>query len=313
MSTMRKALVLAALALAAFACDRGGSARPEPKIGSRPLAFDPALVGEVTLSVHGPGAGQGAPWTASIQLEPGQGWRIGSAPGGATLADRLADGGFLVHLLDSLTTLQYTEEPPRGPLASYGLDPPHHALRLKEGSREHELALGAEIREGGRYALLAGTRTVMIVRGSALRMLELLTGFEVLRRRTLATWATDDIDEVELWEDKRRAFAAERAGDAWVDGKGRRLRADVTAWLDAITHLRIRQFIDDPAAAAQIESELRHAPGFRIVSKDRRSRELVIAARRDGNVLRAIASTRPGAAFELHPEALAHFRPPPAK
>lgn len=319
----------AAIALVALAACSRGSERPAreevPKVGSRLFDFDDSAVTELEILKHDPADPDA--WSARLArdavVEPGDSrskeWAIGSGPEGRPLLDHRADSAFVAHLVDTFRTVQVVAHAPNGPPSSFGLDPPHYAFRWKVGAGPAaELRVGMPLTPGatlteGAYAQ-AGDAPAVAVRGATLRMIEYLVSFEVLRRRRLLTVEADDVDEIEVWRRGRRAFYAQREGERWVDARERKLPVRVGEWLTALTHVRVRRFLDDePAALATAGKILREAKEGSITRLVLKGRGLppveVSAARETGGVFAAVSS-RPRAAFALYDEAIGLFRGP---
>ncbi len=282
-----------------------GQAQP-PKVGSRLFDFDDAGVTELEILKHDPADPD--TWSARLTRGPGGDWEIASGPEGLPLVDRRADSTFVAHLVDTFRTIQVIAQAPKGPLSSFGLEPPHFAFRWKAGGgRVTGLQLGARLTPGaaltdGVYAQ-AGDGAVVAVRGATLKMIEYLISFEVIRRRRLLTVEADDVDEIELWSRGRRAFYALREGERWVDARERKLPVRVTEWLTALTHIRVRRFLDDGPTEP--------APTLvRLVLRGRGLQPIEVLAIRKKGQLIATISSRPRGIFALHDEAIELFRAP---
>ncbi|MCM2322716.1 MAG: DUF4340 domain-containing protein [Oligoflexia bacterium] len=284
----------------------------ELKPGQRAFFFNAASITELELAKADPATSDTWSATAFRKSEHPPIWEIRSAPGRATLADRAANGPFLVHLLDTLVTLTVVEPAPFGPPEGFGLRPPLFAIRVKTGDGTvKELHLGdREPRSGGAYALLPPAKRVYVVRGAALQMLTNLASFEDFRQRTLlAPLISDDIDEVELFRKGRSTFYAQREGDRWLDRKNKRLRgraAEIGPLLDRLTHFRTESFVDDPEEIGRITAALSKAPLLEAVLTDRAGKATRLKIGEDHTV---VVSSRPSAAFRAYPELLGYFEP----
>jgi hypothetical protein len=304
-------------ALGAPGCTRS-KPDAEPAIASaqavgRPLFdFDSSQVQEILITRAAHDSGQ--TWSARFARASGSSaddWRIASAPDGATLLDRRANGGFIQHLLDTLRTLTWSEEAPHGPLESYGLARPQWSLRWSDGTHSYELQLGNLLSDHARvYAKDSGSDQVKVVRGAALKMLDYISSFDALRKRTLFTFPADDVDEFTVYREGSEIFYAQRLSDAWADRKNRPLPYEAGAYLEMLAHLRVEDFADDPKIAEAREKQVRSKPEVRVVMKDRGGHptELRIA-RISAQGIWASLSSRPESAFRLYPEAWAKLRP----
>ena len=108
-------------------------------------------------------------WLGPQQVTPR--WLIRQAPEGLSPSDSIADGGFLLHLLDSLRQLRKVGTTLSGEDAGFGLLPARTRLEWTDRTRRFELLLGAAADGGGRYARIGNER--LVVNGAALDMLDL--------------------------------------------------------------------------------------------------------------------------------------------
>ncbi len=263
---------------------------------------------------------RGASWTAAFSRDADGRWQVERAPEGAPLLDRQADSAFFVKLLDLLSSLKIQKVAGNAPLAELGLDPPLIALRmtLADGKGEPvELRLGTT-EEAARYAYASLSSDapspkqgppVWEVQGAALHFLGFMDSFSFLRdRRLVSPWIADDVDILRMKRNQSPLLDGEREGVRWKNN-ARQPVADRTSTviaekLDALTHLRAQAFIDDAAEVARLE-KLSAGTKERLSAEllDRDDRALTIEVLRDGNRLYAKTTHRPGAWFELHPDA----------
>lgn len=315
---MPRSLAPCALSVA-FALGAGCTQKEQVPSGSvrlnAPLfVFEPRQVSELLISKHDPSTGD--VWTARINVRAevdrsrARVWEISSAPQGKALRDRLVDGAFVEHFLNTLTTFAAVAQAPAGPAETFGLKPPVFALSWTFDGRSFNVEIGiAPGKIPGRYALSRSQNTgTFIAQGAALHMLENLSSFEALRRRVLVTLESDDVDEIEVWDGKKLRLYAQRQGEGWVDRKKRRLVAPwssdaVGALLDRLTHTRIKTFIDDREQAERIARLLdpaTHPSLQRVILKDRRGNPFEIRTAADPAGVWASFSARPDGVFELH-------------
>ncbi|MCM2277495.1 MAG: DUF4340 domain-containing protein [Oligoflexia bacterium] len=301
-------------------CDLFRAAEDELKPGSRAFFFDKQQAVELELAKSNPATGDAWSATAIRQSFDPPVWEIRSGPGGKQLVDRIANGSFLAHLIDTLTTLQVFEAAPKGPPEGFGLRPPRFAIRLKlEPGITREIHIGApEPKSGGAWISLANPQSsprITLVKGAALQMLGHLSSFDEFRQRTmLAPLAADDIDEVELFLRGKSYFYAQREGDIWTDRRNKPLRgskADVSIWLERLVHSRAQAFIDDPVLSEKLLGILSSRPRFEALLKDRtgKATRLRVDSARVGSQDSVIAeaSSRPGAVFVSYPELPTYF------
>ena len=252
---------MAAFLLTAPGCTKKDAPehRTAPHPGRTIFAFDYSSVESVTIMKNDPRSGDR--WNATAEKSGEDGlWKIISTS--AAVTDLLADGSFIEHLLDTLSTITVAERAPAGPPESFGLAPPVFALRWFAGAKVFEARLGPLLKDGKRHAVFpsgAGAGTVVTVQGSALDMLLRLKSFDDLRQKRLATFDADDVETIEVMRAAKRIFHASRDGDIWRDASQKAMRIDVQPLLERLAHFRITAFIDDARAADSIKSRQNRA------------------------------------------------------
>lgn len=282
-----------------------------PRTGKPLFRFDYETVPELLIVKADPGTGDA--WSARLRrpdlADPrSPEWEIVSDPADHALLDRRADAYFILHLLDTLRTLQVAQTEVPGPETSLGLAPPRFALQWRAsagGSPEFELRVGAPAREPSHVFARVPAQPPFTMNGATLEMLDRLTSFESLRLRTWAGLAADDVDEIELRRGGKPFFYAQREGAEWTDRSRKPVRGDVDEWLEAVTHARILAFVDDAAKAGRLRRMIDARPEREALFKDRRGKETRLALGRgpDGK-LYATSSARPKGVFEAYPVAL---------
>lgn len=284
-------------ALLAFAsCTKSTSSLdlPAPTTGRAFYAFARDDVRFLELMRRYPGED---PWRVVLKRDD-SGWKIESAP--APVLDRLADGTFVDHWLDTLRTLTPFERAREGAAKSFGLDPPRAVLKFGASSGPGlTLEIGDESQTGIRFARFAPETAVMLTEGAAIQMLGMIQDWQSLRKRT---WLTGSLDDVDVIRSGKRAY--ERQGLAWKAAAGRSSAADLPARLENLFHQRIKRFVDTTEETARLDERARGSKPIEITLLDRRDRPqtLQILAADDGIYGRN--STRPGTWAELHPEIL---------
>lgn len=309
-----------ALTLAATACTQTATqstatpTQPAWKDGTRVFDFDYRKTIELTISKNDAVSGDRWLATAGRSSPTQERWEITAAPDGRQLLDREADGPFLLHLLDTLGTLQLVRKAPQGPLASYGLERPFYQLRWRTTQGLHELELGAKVSENegteARFARVPPDSPVLIVDGAALKLLTYLDRFEAFRKRKLLAETEDDFDEIEIRGPGATRFYAQREGDGWVGARREALRADVAAWLKALVHARASRFIDDRAVAEARAARLKDQALSTLVLKPRKGDPVQIRALPLDGALTVWVSSRAPAVFELPQDAARIFQAP---
>jgi hypothetical protein len=310
MTAFRAALGIAAAALCltgAASCTSRSESSFTP--GKPAFAFIPAQILELSISHDDPATG--LRWSAGFRREGAGGeatntpqWILTSGPEGLTLTDRLADSGFIRHLLDTLATLRVASrlEPSGGDLRSrLGLEPPSWWLRWSDGVTRHELRIGSRADPFRMHAESAGE--FLLIEGAALQMLKHAGDFRRLRMHKLMHWPADDADRVEIrWTGpgSRKALLAERSSGEWAAKGGTRLRDSVQLQLERLSMLEIEEF-EVPGGEASWGP-----PWVEVRWKTRHDQELTLEI---DSALRARSSGRPGAIFRLNDaarETLAH-------
>lgn len=285
------------------------SSTPEFSKGQTPLAqalFDLQSISSLDIAKADPATGD--VWSARFRQLPQSGregngplWEVSSGPGGGSLLDRKAQGGFINHLLDTLKTLRVSELAPKGPPESFGLVPPRFALRFGT----------SEIRFGNDSYAAIGNQ-IYKVEGAALKMLEYIPSFESLReQKLLASLVSDDFDEVEIKRKGHKPFYTQRDGSAWTDRHHKPVQKSLNEFLEQWTHMRIEKFIDDPALAPKISKKIEEQPLAQILLRGRNQPEILVRLQwqtLDGtDGLYATTSNRPGSVFRIYPEAARSF------
>ncbi len=275
------------------------------------------------LAIEKNDAVSGDRWSITVRPNP-TGWEISSA-GSRSIVDRSADPSFILHFLDTLNTLVYAEPAPQGPAASYGLEPPQFAIRATIASddstgadRVIELLIGTAARgtdseeQFTRFARVPAYAQTMIIHGAAIQMLQMMTGFDSLRKKTVLTFSSDDVDELILNqgspESAKEKLYTQRDGDSWTDRKHQPSKLGVRDRLDGLTHLRVREFVDDSERASKLAASTEASQLYELTLKGRAlPKPVVLKIASLGPDLVATVSNRPGAAFLLYPESLRLF------
>lgn len=245
-------------------------------------------------------------------------WSIASSS--TVLLDKLAAGNFIQHFLDTINTARSVGMAPPDQLHALGLAPPQILLRWKIRSSDDgaspllvdELRIGQRVSTGleNRFAQLGPTAQALasepfVLQGSALKMLSYAESFNSVRRSTLINFALDEVDEV--------AFAGgpqvQRQGIDWLDAKGKVLpparQEKIKSYLEAMFHLRVAHFVDDPAENTKVLAQIARVPSGsqkRLTFKHRTGEPTELKIVQLGGKFWATLSSRPNLAFELYPE-----------
>jgi hypothetical protein len=312
--TILFACVLATSGAAATGCS--GSAKPSSGVpaefrkGERPFAFDYEAVTDFLVVKADPDSGDR--WTARLKKEKGV-WQLeGNNPAGEPMQDRRADVFFVLHLLDTLRTLQVSDPVAPGPDTSLGLAPPRFALQWRtpaQGSGpagEYELRVGAPVHDSPRAFAWTPDHAAFVTEGAALQMLANLVSFDWLR---LKTWTGitpdgDDIDEIESFRDGKSVFYAQREGSDWTDRKHKRMKKDYSEWLKQATRQRVLRFVDSAEEAKGLRMALESRPLREVALKNRAGATTRLRLGVLGKQVFGLSSSRPEGVFELYPAAV---------
>lgn len=284
-----------------IACTASRSQNAPLQKGQAPFQFETKKISSFEIAHFDPATG--ASWTAQFKRNPESFWEIASGPGGTHLIDRKAHSNLIDHFLDTLKTLQITGPAPHGPPEAFDLSPPRFAIRWND----QEFRLGS-----GKFASIGSS--IYEVEGAALKLIEYFEKFESLRDQTwLSPLSSDEIDEVELLRGGRKIFYAQREGSLWTNARHQPLKADVSFFLDQITHARIREFIDKEEVSHRLIDSIRKKPLHHITFKDRLGNtteaylkwETLAGTRK----LFSLTSSRPTAVFQVFDEATRFFEP----
>ncbi|MEK6705505.1 MAG: DUF4340 domain-containing protein [Bdellovibrionota bacterium] len=277
----------------------------------KPFSFDVPDVSELTIAKNDPKSGDS--WTVRLQNTggPDPTWQIASGPHG--ILDNLANTGYVNHLLDTLRTLRADlhTETTNGPIESFGLLPPVFYLewRTNKADKAEQWRLKLGLPEGGKPFCIASAHAmadsaVLTCTGAAIKMLDILDSFTAVRHRALSTITSDDVEEIEIfYGNKKSVFFAQREGLDWTNRKHRRLKANIDAFLDGVTHTRIKEFVDDPDETLRLLDTLKKSRHQTIRLSGLKGMSVTIKSSKQSHELLATISNRPGAVFKLYPEA----------
>ncbi len=240
-------------------------------------------------------------------VRSGDAWRIALAPEGRTLGDTLANGNWILHVLDTVRTAQLQEVPVAGSMESFGLSNPRVMLKWEVGDQVYELHLGAAESSSGVYGLIAESpgaspslkQTVYTVEGALIQMLQMISSFDSLRLQTLVTFASDDVDGLEVSSSGKKILTTQRKPDDWK----------AAPFLDQLCHLRITHFMDDSDAIVRIQALLKDRPLYvlDLNGRGKLSEEIRFAGDASGRIYASITSRKAQAGlsvFEIPPEIL---------
>jgi hypothetical protein len=304
-------------------------AQTTPRItaGKPAFSFDPKQT--TSLSLVKADSSTGDHWSAQVQRVPStpgsfqdsDPWQITSYSNSPSLIDRLANRGWILHFLDTLSTFRadLKMDAPSTPesLAKYGFSPPRYALQWQVQTSEtppklqtYELQIGSALDfeknpDGETYAVFPSSKVFYQANGAALVMLSDLKTFLNLRQDTLSTLESDDVNGLEVTSPGKSVYAR-REGPQWNDKKHHSLNEniDVEGLLNLVTHLRILKFVDSQEEIQKLLPLIRkkNILAVKVVLKDRYSQKDDFKVCKIGSHTYATESSRPGAVFELYPE-----------
>ena len=251
-------------------------------------------------------------WTSRVQKEDVF-WKIIMPPEGQKLVDTLANGAWILHLLDTLKTLQVVAVAPKGSLQSFGLNPSRWKLTWGGTVKNYFLSLGDPVsdqdKSKGVYALVEyGSSKVMVVQGATLEILSYLQKFETLRHRRLITITMDHVDEVEVHKNGKAFFYAQRQNGLWAKKDHSFLPESLSLWLERLIHIQIKDFIDDPDENKRLMTYFK-TPLYKVIFKDRKGKTSALDVVFKNNEFFGLYSDRPAVIFRLYPEAIRFFDP----
>ncbi len=290
------------------ATQTGGHSSVALQPGQPLFAFRTQTISDLLIVKADPETGDR--WSAHLRNN-GAEWEIDDLGSSTPLLDRHADSGFVVHLLDTLKTLQPSQIQVQGPLESLGLATPRFALQWQstDSTQGFEVRIGTPKRgTGDAYAWVPG-QPPFLVNGATLQMLEHLTHLSVLRNRLLAGGV--GADEIEVIELKGNSpFYAQREGAKWTDRSHKLLRKNIQAWIEGVAHARVSRFIDDASEAEKGRQAINAHLVAEIKLTDSSGKLTAIKVGRAGKQWVALNSQRPTGVFEIFPEVMRFFKPP---
>jgi hypothetical protein len=287
---------------------------PPLKAGAMLFGFDYQSVSEVLIVKADPETGER--WAAHLTRPKNSDlWELQSAGGAPPPLDRRADGFFILHLLDTMRTLHVEKAAMEGPHESLGLAPPRFALQWRAEGKEFEVRIGSPIKgTDTAYGWVPGQQA-FVAAGATLTMLDYMKSFSSLRLKTWTGLAADDVDEVEIPSSSKPAFYAQREGADWNDRAHKPIHASrgFSAWLEKLTHQRIKEFVDDAPRAAALRAKIHASPIRKATLKDRHGQAVELELGKQGTQWFALSSARPDGVFEVFPESSQALEPPGRK
>ena len=294
---LTRVFALALLSLVISGCSLEKKSTFPPALGKPLFSFEAASISRLVVHKNDPTSGDR--WSAGFIQEQNSTWRIEQPPEGTTPTDRLANTGIINHFLDTLKSLRPSKhlnlDHPQN-ASQWGLEPPVFWIKLEGTPTPLELRIGAKSNPFSNYAETAGH--YLEVEGAALKMLEYLSEYKKLRHHKLMTWKLDDADRVRFqWHlgSPPLQIKFERNTGEWIRTDStalrQRLSPEALQTLEGLPHLEIEKFdLNVPFGR----------PWLTVEWKSRKDQTLTLEI---DSELKARASDRPGAVFQLHPDA----------
>jgi hypothetical protein len=304
-------------------------AEPEIPVGKPAYSFDWKKTNSLTIAKADPATGDH--WMARvgrIQEKPesffeNDPWEIQAYSENTVLSDRLANRILIEHFLDTLSTFRAetavdADESSDKVRSSYGLNPPRYSIQWQawdlpsQKMRTYQVEISPETTtQAGHetYGSFPPSRKIYKVEGATIPMLGYIKDFLTLRQSQLSPLSSDDVDEIVV-EGGGGKLYAQRDGDRWADEKHHPWKKEFGPFLDRLTHLRIKNFIDSENEAVPLKQKIERSTTMKVTVKDRYGKPTVFRfARMADHRVVADVSSRGQAVFELFPDALDHFNP----
>jgi hypothetical protein len=303
----------------------------EIPLGKPAYSFDGKRANALTIAKADPATGDH--WMARvtrIQEKPesffdNDPWLIQAYSENTSLEDQLANRILILHLLDTLSTFRATavvnaDESSDSVRSSFGLNPPRYAIQWqawdKTGQKlktyQTEIGNPVDLKQGNEtYGTFPPSRKIYKVDGAAIAMLDYVKDFLSLRQSQLSPLTSDDVDEIVIENGcGKKLLYAQRDGDRWTNQNHKLWKKDVAGFLERMTHLRIKTFIDSQTQSDPLRNRLTSASQLKVILKDRYGKPTTFrfAQTADHQVI-ADVSSRGKAVFDLFPEALDHLNP----
>jgi hypothetical protein len=295
------------------------------ELNQKLFQFEPKKIIELTLIRIDPAFKDNFSFTflknGDDKLRDEDQWEMKSATHLDELKDRLANGNWIEHFLDTLTTLTPREVAGEAPLNHFGLDPPRYIIQMKtKTGHSVEVHLGDTAHSpSSRWGRLPhhkeGITKPMRYEGAAIQMLSLIQTPQFLRRERILISQADDIDLIQKTYQGKTTIDVEREGIEWVTPKTRKkVKAPIAKWLEALTHLRAKRFIEAEPELKLVEELFRKndptTERIRLDFTNRKNEIETLEARIKSGKVWARLSRRLGVIFELHKDAIPTLRGP---
>ena len=282
---------------------------PKNDTGSqtKPFQFSPEKVTE--LSIHQFDPTQGEPWYLRVKMT-GNHWEISSTSQASSLLDRWANETFILHVLDLFRTLEVEKTPLEGTLESFGLNPPRVSVQWVTPEKSFEFHLGSRKPHDTTATYFQAALPLQepqVIRGAALRMLDMIDSYSFFRRKIWMTQNIDEIDEVRIVSNKKEILYGQREADQWTQRNHQVNHFDIQNFLNTLTSAECQAFIDKPEEAKALLQFIQAKPEFEVQLFNRSKLQTLLKLRAKDQILYGLNSSRSLGICKLRLELLRSF------
>jgi hypothetical protein len=296
MKISQKWILLWALSLSACFSDR----IPRPD-STHPFSIRPEQVEELTImstQTH-----SDSPWIATLIKKQNQ-WEIASFSSVPNLADHRANETLVLHLLDTLSSIQVAERGPPAPLSSLGLAPPQFAIRWRTRKDTQEIKIGNSAKDHAHINITWDHEPVWLASGAFFSLLNQVQSWETLRAPSWVTEAPDDIDEIRIKRGTRPLFYAQRDGDQWGDAKHRPIRVEVDSLLNQLLQ-PWQKVLDLDSEMITLQELIHKRPDYSITLAGRMKTSIQLELKKINGSLYGLNRDRLGCVFIMNESQIA--------
>ncbi len=266
-------------------------------VDDHPFSLNPEQVEEFTILGHD--SGSNSPWLARLNKKQGT-WELDSISTSTTLSDHRANETLILHLLDSLGSVQIHQPGPSAPLGSLGLAPPQFALRWRTPTGSQEMKIGNPSQDRSQVTISRDDQSTWLASGTFFSLLRQIQSWQDLRAPTWITESPDDIEELTIQAGKKTLLYAQRDGDHWGDVSHRAVKKDVDLILDSLIHHSWKKIIESTPEASALQKILKEKPDYSITLSGRLKHPLQLVLKKQGGTLYGLNQARPGCVFILN-------------
>ena len=273
------------------------------RIQNHPFALRPEEVAELTLM--GNESNSGNPWLATLTRKTKK-WELDSVSSTSSLADHQTNETLIMHLLDTVSSIQIAERGPPIPLKALGLAPPQFALRWRTLKGTQEIKVGTPSKDQSHVNITWDNKTAWLASGTFFTILSQIQSWQSLRAPTWVTESPDDIEEITIKTPKKTLFYAQRDGDRWDDASHHLIRIDVDQALDSLLQHPWKSLIDLSTELIPLQKIIQERPDYSITLSGRMKNQVRLKIKNHNGILYALNLNRTGCLFILD-ESQVHF------